>query len=495
MNKNFPLKFILFALLCSIFSCKKSDVPQKTVDVGTPGQPIPDTVVIVKPDSAVSINLSANSTGQVVPNDFLGFSFERLILTDTTYFNISNTSFINLFKNLGPGLIRIGGATVDKIAWTNTQRNSTTQDFVFKNDIDRFTTFSRAVGWNTIWGLNFNQAQLTNDIEEAAYVKGKLGASLSSFAIGNEPEYFSLNGLRPSTYNYNTFINEYSNFANALESKVPGIIFSGPETNEPGWGKSFLKDRDGKINLFSLHYYRMGPAGNPSVTMKKLMVFDTWLKDIIEYLQPEVTTAKVPFRFTECNSVFHGGQPGISNAFGSSIWGTEFLFYLAQKGIAGVNFHTGGGSQYVYSPINTVNNKNVARPLYYAMLLFQQAQVKQFLKTDFPNTTANTANAANIDAFSFIRKDGKNAMVVINKDDTKDIMFYATSKSAIKTTTTYQLYAPSLSSTSGTNINGASVGDDGTFKANGVVTNNVFGPSKVVSFKVRAASASLIIFN
>ncbi|MGN8072414.1 hypothetical protein [Mucilaginibacter sp. 22184] len=488
MNKNFPLKFILLALLLPIFSCKKSDVPQKTVEVGTPGQTTPDSV-IVKPDSAVSINLSVNTTGPVVPNDFLGFSFEKLILTDTTYFNVSNTSFINLFKNLGPGLIRIGGATVDKIAWTNSKRNSSTQDFVFTNDVDRFTKFSQATGWNTIWGLNFNEAQFNNDAQETAYVKAKLGTSLSSIAIGNEPEYFPLNGLRSKTYNYNTFIDEYSSFANRLESNVPGIIFSGPETNEPGWGKPFLKDRAGKINLFSLHYYRMGPAGNPSVTMKKLMIFDTWLKDIIEYLKPGVIADNIPFRFTECNSVYHGGQDGISNAFGSSIWGTEFLFYLAQQGIAGVNFHTGGGSQYVYSPINTVNNKNVARPLYYAMLLFQQAQIKQFLKTDF-------SNAENMDAYSFIRKDGKNAMVVINKDETKDIDLFVNSKSAIKTTTTYLLNAPSLSSKSGININGASVDDDGTFKVTGVVTNNSFGAtSKVVNMKIKAASAALIIFN
>ncbi|SDP59251.1 hypothetical protein SAMN05428975_1967 [Mucilaginibacter sp. OK268] len=489
MNKNFPLKFILFALLFPIFSCKKSDVPQKTVGVGTPGQTLPDTLV-TKPDSSVSINLSVNSIGPVVPNDFLGFSFEKLILTDTTYFNISNTTFINLFKNLGTGLIRIGGATVDKISWANNQRNSPTQDFVFTNDVDRFTKFSQAVGWNTIWGLNFNQAQLSNDAQETAYVKAKLGASLSSIAIGNEPEYFPLKGLRPKTYNYNTFIDEYSKFANGLEDKVPGIIFSGPETNDPGLGKLFLKDRAGKINLFSLHYYRMGPAGNPSVTMKKLMVFDPWLNDIIQYLKPGVIADKVPFRFTECNSVFHGGQDGISNAFGSSLWGTEFLFYLAQQGIAGVNFHTGGGSQYVYSPINTVNNKNVARPLYYAMLLFKQAAVKQFLKTDFPNTPAS------MDVYSFIRKDGKTAMVVINKDDKKDIDLFVNSKTAISATTTYQLYAPSLSSTSGTNINGASVGDDGTFKVNGVVTNNKLGTSsKWVNLKILAASASLIIFN
>ncbi|NOW97033.1 hypothetical protein [Mucilaginibacter sp. SG564] len=492
MKKLIPLNFTLLILLLVIFSCKKEDkIPDHVYEVTVPNHVnLPDSVNPL-PVIPVSLKLYSDVISPVVPDDFLGFSFEKLILTDTTYFNTSNTSFINLFKNLGGGLIRIGGAFVDKVYWSKNNRKTGTKDTVYANDVDRVLAFNRQVGWKTIWGLNLGKLNISSDVEEANYVLSKSGNLIHSFAIGNEPEYFGLNNLRKPGYSFNDFQSEFTNFSNTLRSSVPGIVISGPESNDGNWARQFLNNTNNNVNLFSFHYYRMGPAGNASVTMNKLMTFDQFLHDIIEYLKLGVNVHnKVPFRFSECSSVYRGGQPGISNAFGSSLWGSEFLFYLAQQGIAGVNFHTGGESVYVYSPINTVNKKNVARPLYYAMLLFHQAAVRQFLKTELQSTNAN------IDIFSFTRKDGKKGLLLINKDDKNDVSVTINNKDVINTTTIYQLNGPSLSSTSpsGTNINGAFVDDNGVFKTDGYVSN-LSAPSRFINIKVRATTALLIVLN
>ncbi|SDQ00117.1 Glycosyl hydrolase family 79, N-terminal domain [Mucilaginibacter sp. OK268] len=491
MKKLIPLNFTLLVLSLIIFSCKKEEkIPDNVYEVTVPNHVnLPDSTG-TNPVIAVNLKLYGDIISPVVPDDFLGFSFEKLILTDTTYFNTSNTSFINLYKNLGGGLIRIGGATVDKIFWSKNRRNSSNRDTVYSNDVDRVLAFNKMVGWKTIWGLNLGKLDPTSDVQEANYVLSKSGNLIHSFAIGNEPEYFSLNNLRKASYSYNVFQGEFTDFSNSLRNSVPGIVISGPEANDGNWCKQFLNNTNNNINLFSFHYYRMGPAGSTSVTMNKLMTFDQFLHDIIAYLKPAVNVHnKVLFRFSECNSVYHGGQPGISNAFGSSLWGSEFLFYLAQQGIAGVNFHTGAEKAvYVYSPINTVDKKNVARPLYYAMLLFHQAAVKQFLKTDLQSTNAN------IDAFSFTRKDGKNGILIVNKDDKNDVSLTINNKDVINSTTIYQLNGPSLSSTSGTNINGAFVDDNGVFKSDGYVTN-LSAPSSFIKIKTKAATALLVVFN
>jgi hypothetical protein len=122
------------------------------------------------------------------------------------------------------------------------------------------------------------------------------------------------------------------------------------------------------------------------------------------------------------------------------------------------------------------------------MLLFHQAAVKQFLKTDLQSTNAN------IDAFSFTRKDGKNGILIVNKDDKNDVSLTINNKDVINSTTIYQLNGPSLSSTSGTNINGAFVDDNGVFKSDGYVTN-LSAPSSFIKIKTKAATALLVVFN
>ncbi|HEX6773224.1 MAG TPA: hypothetical protein VF126_14440, partial [Acidobacteriaceae bacterium] len=67
---------------------------------------------------------------------------------------------------------------------------------------------------------------------------------------------------------------------------------------------------------------------------------------------------------------YHGGQPGVSDAFASALWAADYLLLLAQSGCAGVNLH-GGGEGY-YAPITGEPNATKLRPEYYGMLLAQQ---------------------------------------------------------------------------------------------------------------------------
>ena len=73
---------------------------------------------------------------------------------------------------------------------------------------------------------------------------------------------------------------------------------------------------------------------------------------------------------TEGNSCYHGGQPGVSDAFASALWAADYLLRVAQGGYAGVNLH-GGGEGY-YSPITGEPNASKLRPEYYGMLMAQR---------------------------------------------------------------------------------------------------------------------------
>ena len=93
---------------------------------------------------------------------------------------------------------------------------------------------------------------------------------------------------------------------------------------------------------------------------------------MLEEMRSISDSSRLPFRIAETNSIFNEGQPGVSDAFGSALWGVEFMFQVVEAGGDGVNFHTGDAK--AYTPIGTgPNGRHVARPLYYGMLMFKEA--------------------------------------------------------------------------------------------------------------------------
>ena len=93
---------------------------------------------------------------------------------------------------------------------------------------------------------------------------------------------------------------------------------------------------------------------------------------MLEEMRSISDSSRLPFRIAETNSIFNEGQPGVSDAFGSALWGVEFMFQVAEAGGEGINFHTGDAK--AYTPIGPgPNGRHVARPLYYGMLMFKEA--------------------------------------------------------------------------------------------------------------------------
>jgi hypothetical protein len=493
MVKKLLPNCLLLAMALVYTACKKENAGSQNSGGGDVVNTAPYSINMPGPDDqnsvmSVSLKVDGTTTGMPVPDDFLGFSFEKQIVTDTTYFNASNTSFINMFKNLETGLIRIGGSTVDRTFWSNSRRKTSTTDSVYANDVSRYKAFAQSVGWKTIWGLNLGTGTPASDADEANYVSANIGDQVASFAIGNEPSYLYVSGLRPMSYNSTQYLGEFNNFSSAVKASVPNAAFSGPDNEDTGWGLSFMQSASLGINMLTVHYYRMGPAGSPLVTMNQLLTFDSNLRNLASDAGNATQGLQTPYRVTECNSVYGGGEPNMSNAYAASLWGSEFLFYLAQQGAGGINFHTGGTPNYVYSPISTVNGKSVARPLYYSMLLFHQANIRQFTNNEVGY------NSLNMDTYSFITKDNKKGIMIINKEASNDISMTINTGALIQTATVYELNGPSLDSLTGTNINGAVVNDDGTFSGGGISFDLAKKYSTVIA-KVKPISAMLIVLD
>ncbi len=96
---------IIILLSACLFSCRKENQE-------FPKPPVADGI-------GVNVVVNQNQPGAAIPATFEGLSFETQILTvNPGFLNENNTVLIQLIKNLGPGILRIGGGTSDEVYWS-----------------------------------------------------------------------------------------------------------------------------------------------------------------------------------------------------------------------------------------------------------------------------------------------------------------------------------------------------------------------------------------
>ena len=172
-----------------------------------------------------------NQPGMLIPPDFIGLSYETSTLSDPILFKSGNTVFQNFVRQLGSGVLRIGGNSVERMSWTGETRTSATgKSSITSVDIDRLFDFARAAGWRVMLGLNLGKSTPAIAASEAQYVARVAGNALLSLEIGNEPDLYDNNGLRSSTYGYSDFLAEFTAYSKAIRAGVPDAPFSGPTT-------------------------------------------------------------------------------------------------------------------------------------------------------------------------------------------------------------------------------------------------------------------------
>jgi len=394
--------------------------------------------------SPLTLTVLPDSLGHSVPSNFVGLSFEASQIGSTIQFNISDSSMIMLLRQIGPGVIRIGGNSVDK-------------DTMPFDSIryDRFYSFVNKSGWKLMQGLTLGTFDTSKAIQVAELAMSSIQTNLYTFEVGNEPDLFSKNGLRAITYSLSDYESDFEAYENAIHEHLPNAPFSGPTTasSTSSWVVPFAEREASNIVLLTQHYYAEGPAGDSTVTMAKLLSRATKasLLKSMALTYNAAQTAHVPARVSECNSVYNGGQKGLSDVFGASLWTSDFMFSLANGGISGVNFH--GGDTGNYTPIAVSLNGNVSvRPEYYGIMLFKYAASGQFVRSMVSDTLAN------IGAYALNCNNDSMRIVLINKDSSSAYEVTVTGTPFKGPASVIRLSAPSLLSTTGLSLGGDSIG-------------------------------------
>jgi uncharacterized protein (TIGR03437 family) len=444
--------------------------------------------------ATVTITAHPEAPGIVIPRDFIGLSFETGSLTSATGFPAENAVFQRMVAQIGPGLLRFGGNSVDRLTgWTRGQRTpSTSSTVITSSDVDRAFALARAVGWRVLFSLGLGHGDPDTDADEAAYVYQTAGDVLSGLEIGNEPDLFRTNGMRSTTYSINDYIAEWQAYANAIQAKVPAAALTGSAASGSinTWTSPFARQFGSRIALLTQHTYPLAPVSvNPNAANAASIphLLGSAIRNTEDSngsaLQQIAQGQKIPWRMAETNSSYSGGERGVSDVFASALWGVDYMFTLAGRSAAGINFHGGGSGN--YTPIAVAGGQVTARPLYYALSMFRAAARGRIVPLDV------SANGVNLTAYGALDNDGTLRVMVINKDLTQDAAVTIT-PGAFTTSLAMRLAAPAVDSTAGITLGAGAVQSDGSWLP--VQLESALLARGAFNTTVPAASAMLVSF-
>jgi hypothetical protein len=291
------------------------------------------------------------------------------VLASPEHLSPENLSIMGQLRGFGPGdVLRRGGNSSARMVWRGTGNRPEVGSFVITPPaIDALAALLNALDWRLIYGLNLARAKPEAAAQEAAYVVQAVGPRLLAFQIGNEPDGFGRwSTVRPQSYDLNAFIDEWRQFHEAIIARLPATPFAGPDiVSEQSWVRPFVAATGHELVLVTRHYYADGPAGAPHISLNRLLRSAPNAERMLQDMRTISESSYLPFRIVETNSIFNEGQPGVSDAFGSALWGLDFMFQVAEAGGGGVNFHTGDVK--AYTPIGPgPDGHHMARPLYKA---------------------------------------------------------------------------------------------------------------------------------
>lgn len=372
-----------------------------------------------------TLAVDESEQGASVPRDFVGLSYESAQLANPAFFSGGNTRLIQILRGLGEeGVLRLGGGTSEFTAFTteepagpppldavgpDTSKNLKGDTPVTPKGLRNLREFLDKTGWRCLYGLNLGRGTPEHAAEEAFYAQKILGDRLIAFQLGNEPDAWR-NRYRPSTWSYADYWKEWAAAHKVIVTRVPQAKFAGPDvSNKMAYVTGFAQDVKGMPDVVMLtsHYYAMGPAGSKNATRETLLSPDPKLERDLAIAMEAARTAGLPYRMSEGNSCWNGGQPGVSNTLASALWVVDMMLQFAQAGCAGVNLHGGGNG--FYTPVaGSLATGFTLRPEYKGMEMAKQFTGAALMKCRLQ------CSSDRVRAYA-ARRGGKLLVVAINK--------------------------------------------------------------------------------
>jgi hypothetical protein len=315
----------------------------------------------------VTVSVNTSSPGFLIPDDFIGFSFEtRRVNPDIDgvsgyFFDSTNIQSITLFRQIGVKSLRVGGGSVD---------DPQTPIPALK-DIDALFRFAKAADVKVIYSLRLKGGNPGQNASIAKYIWDHYRSYLDCFTIGNEPAQYS------------AFRKQWKIMADEIVKAVPEARFCGPAAVSSMDGgaeqiRDFANDfgKTGLIKFVTAHDYPGGNAlrnatdGNSG---RDQMLSGAWLEHYQAFYNqfvPAVSALGFRYKYDEGSSFYKGGAKEASDTFTAALWSIDFMHWWAAHGCSGINFHNNHWSMYNITICKDAAGNYQSRPQGYGIKAF-----------------------------------------------------------------------------------------------------------------------------
>jgi hypothetical protein len=437
----------------------------------------------------LTITVDVARSGAVVPDDYLGLSFEASVL-DSKLFDPTQSILAALLRDLGPGRLRFGGNSLDRVtAWSpdGAPLPAWAHAPVTTDDLRRLGALTAATGWRVDLGLGLGHPDPIAAAAETAAAARLVGSGLGTVEIGNEPDLFTHDrALKPPGYTYADYRADVDRYRSAIARAVPGAAVAGPDTAGPAWLPAYLHDEHAGLSFVTQHFYPLTRCAGRRPTIAELLS-EAATERAVATIDAAVAPARgqgLSVRIDETNSASCGGQDGVSNTMSSALWIANYLLLAASRGVVGVDVQGGLAACRGYTPIcltgatgptaasrpgvdpvgdlslgaASPDGRTLAvQPDFYGLLLVHQVEGGQWL-------TVRSDRRTPVQPFAFAMPDGTVRVVLVNPDGKFNGNVTVRAPGHRWTATVLRLTAPSLAATSGVRFGSAVVTPDGTWR-------------------------------
>ncbi|KAH8924377.1 glycoside hydrolase family 79 protein [Atractiella rhizophila] len=293
--------------------------------------------------------------------ELVGFPAYAGSRSSPNQYSVNMVKTLGTFQNAMP-VIRVGGNSQDRAIYdasytgtaaaTSCPSDSSAKTCIGPKFFDSYNSFP-----DTKYTFGFNQAR--NDASGANTLQKVVGLAckaigvdnLEVFEFGNEPDLFSNNGYRSSSYNEANYVAEWKNntgiIRGLLQSACPEFIsqdvygYMGPSLSSPG---------SNPLRSLTRTDTTQPERADSSVTVENTLMNHAKVKSSIgnHVNARNSINEDLDYVIGEHNSLYGGGAAGKSDTFGAALWAMDFSLYAATQGIKRVHFHFANGSPYSF---------------------------------------------------------------------------------------------------------------------------------------------------
>ncbi|KAH8107686.1 glycoside hydrolase family 79 protein [Cristinia sonorae] len=229
-------------------------------------------------------------------------------------------------------------------------------------------------GTQMTWGLDLGLNNVTNAVNMAkSIIKAfrtpavrRSGVTLESVELGNEPDLYRNNGLRPSNWSVSDYVTNWEALAGpvaaAAQLSKSGVSFLGASFAGQGFTPTQIfnlgiLDSDGgkTISTISQHRYSAAFCNGGDFPLISFMNKANVRGNLTVFNADIAATQQHGLRyiFGETGSIACHGAPGVSNTAGAALWVIDYTLQAATLGITEMFFHEGIGFKYnFFQPIS-----------------------------------------------------------------------------------------------------------------------------------------------